>query len=330
MALYHPRNQYLLSLSHEAPDRERHLLAVQVRKAVPAVKEFGNVDVVGKADAMTKMGSSGLAACLRGAAAMLRLYDQWDWFVLLSAKDYPLVTQDDLIHVFSSVPRGLNFIDHTSDIGWKEAQRVQPIIVDAGTYLTKRSSFFKATEKRKTPDAFKFFTGAPWVILSRPFVEYCILGWENLPRALLMYFTNVLFSEEGYFHSVACNSPHFKNTTVNHSLRFIEWDDPPGTEPRFLNTSHFDKIVHSGLPFARKFHKDEPLLDLIDEKVLNRKHGSVAPGGWCSAKSSSWYTDQCSEWGDVNVIKPGFWAVGFGRLMERLVSEWRSRSSSCE
>jgi hypothetical protein len=26
----------------------------------------------------------------------------------------------DLIHVFSSVPRHLNFIDHTSDIGWKE------------------------------------------------------------------------------------------------------------------------------------------------------------------------------------------------------------------
>lgn len=26
----------------------------------------------------------------------------------------------DLFHVFSSVPRDLNFIDHTSDLGWKE------------------------------------------------------------------------------------------------------------------------------------------------------------------------------------------------------------------
>lgn len=89
----------------------------------------------------------------------------------------------DLIHVFSAVPRHLNFIDHTSDLGWKEyvlsenisnltvhwfmvsliyccrSQRVQPIIVDAGIYLAGRNQFFQATEKRATPDGFKFFTG---------------------------------------------------------------------------------------------------------------------------------------------------------------------------
>jgi hypothetical protein len=26
----------------------------------------------------------------------------------------------DLLHTFSYLPRDLNFIDHTSDIGWKE------------------------------------------------------------------------------------------------------------------------------------------------------------------------------------------------------------------
>lgn len=26
----------------------------------------------------------------------------------------------DLLHTFSSLPRDLNFIDHTSNIGWKE------------------------------------------------------------------------------------------------------------------------------------------------------------------------------------------------------------------
>ena len=33
---------------------------------------------------------------------------------------FSFVLAADLIHVFSSVPRHLNFIDHTSDIGWKE------------------------------------------------------------------------------------------------------------------------------------------------------------------------------------------------------------------
>uniref|UniRef100_A0A0Q3PE26 Uncharacterized protein n=2 Tax=Paniceae TaxID=147428 RepID=A0A0Q3PE26_SETIT len=40
------------------------------------------------------MGSSGLAATLRAAAAMLRLDAEWDWFVTLNAADYPLLTQD--------------------------------------------------------------------------------------------------------------------------------------------------------------------------------------------------------------------------------------------
>lgn len=50
------------------------------------------------------------------------------------------------------------------------AQNVQPIIVDAGTYLTKSSSFFKETEKRNTPDAFKFFTGISFTIINWIFI----------------------------------------------------------------------------------------------------------------------------------------------------------------
>uniref|UniRef100_A0A453DQQ2 Xylosyltransferase 1 n=1 Tax=Aegilops tauschii subsp. strangulata TaxID=200361 RepID=A0A453DQQ2_AEGTS len=159
LAVYHPRNQYLLHLSADAPEAERLDLAAAVARAAPAITAFGNVDVVGRPAAGTPMGSSGLAATLRAAAALLRLDAEWDWFVTLSAADYPLLTQDDLIHVFSSVPRHLNFIDHTSDIGWKESQRVQPVIVDAGIYLAGRNQFFQSTEKRATPDGFKFFTG---------------------------------------------------------------------------------------------------------------------------------------------------------------------------
>ncbi|KAJ6845453.1 beta-glucuronosyltransferase GlcAT14A isoform X2 [Iris pallida] len=158
-AIYHPRNRYLLHLSPDASDSERSRLAVSVRAAIPAARVFENVDVMGRPDQVTNMGPSVLAATLHAAAVMLRLDGGWDWFVTLSAADYPLLTQDDLIHVFSSVPRDLNFIDHTSDLGWKEAQRVQPVIVDAAIYLARRSSYFQATEKRKTPDAFKFFTG---------------------------------------------------------------------------------------------------------------------------------------------------------------------------
>ncbi|KAG0454809.1 hypothetical protein HPP92_023759 [Vanilla planifolia] len=327
LAVYHPRNRYMLHLSHDAPEAERAALASAARLAVPVIRAFGNVDVVGKAGAMTYMGSSALAATLHAAAMLLRLDGGWDWFVTLSAADYPLVTQDDLIHAFSSLPRDLNFIDHTSDLGWKEFHRVQPIIVDAGIYLSKRSQYFQASEKRKTPESFKFFTGSPWVILSRSFIDYCIQGWDNLPRSLLLYFTNVILPQEGYFHSVICNSPEFQNTTVNNDLRYKEWDNSPQMEPLLLNISHFQNMVETGIPFARKFREDDAVLDKIDNEILDRRYRWVTPGAWCSARS--WLAYPCSQWKNVDVIRPGRRAEKLRVLMHKLLDEWKLGLSSC-
>ncbi|KAI5440196.1 hypothetical protein KIW84_025513 [Lathyrus oleraceus] len=148
----------------------------------------------------------------------------------------------------------LSVVDRTN---WSD--RFQPIVVDLGTYLARRSQIFQATEKRTTPDAFKLFTGSPWVTLSRPFLEFCIFGWDNLPRTLLMYFTNVKLSQEGYFHSVICNAPEFKNTTVNGDLRYMIWDNPPKMEPLFLNTSVYDMMAESGAAFARQFEANNDM-----------------------------------------------------------------------
>lgn len=58
--------------------------------------EARNVHVVGKSDYVYETGSSGLAAVLRGAAVLLRIGGNWDWFVNLGTRDYPLVTQDGI------------------------------------------------------------------------------------------------------------------------------------------------------------------------------------------------------------------------------------------
>ncbi|KAL6591053.1 hypothetical protein ACP70R_050106 [Stipagrostis hirtigluma subsp. patula] len=70
--------------------------------------------------------------------------------------------------------------------------------------------------------------------LSRPFVEYCVRGWDNLPRTLLMYYSNFISSPEGYFHTVVCNADEFKKTTVNHGLHYIWWDNPPKQHPHYV------------------------------------------------------------------------------------------------
>ncbi|KAB2097308.1 hypothetical protein ES319_A01G162800v1 [Gossypium barbadense] len=327
LAVYHPRNRYLLQLGADASDEERYRLVLAL-KSVPAIRSFENVDVIGKPDRFSSMGSTHIAATLHAAAMLMKLDRGWDWFIALSALDYPLVTQDDLSHVFSSVRRDLNFIDHTSDLGWKEDQRVLPIVVDPGIYLARRTKIFHATQKRLMPDAFKVFTGSPWVVLSRSFLEFCLFGWDNLPRTLLMYFNNVMLSEESYFHSVICNSPEFKNTTINGDLRYMIWDSPPKTEPHFLNDSDYDQMAQSGAAFARQFQKDDPVLDMIDEKILKCGRNRAVPGAWCTGRRS-WWVDPCSQWGDVNVLKPGPQAKKLEETILNLLDDWNSQSNQC-
>ncbi|CAD6206235.1 unnamed protein product [Miscanthus lutarioriparius] len=292
LALYHPRNRYVLHLDAEAPDTDRADLAAFVA-AHPVLAAAGNVKVVEKANLVTYRGPTMVTTTLHAAALLLwgdgrgRGAD-WDWFINLSASDYPLVTQDDLMHVFSKLPRDLNFIDHTSNISWKAFARAMPVIIDPALYMKTKGDLFWMPERRSLPTAFKLFTGSAWMVLSRPFVEYLIWGWDNLPRTVLMYYANFISSPEGYFHTVACNAEEFRNTTVNSDLHFISWDNPPMQHPHYLTTDDWDLMVRSDAPFARKFLRDDPVLDRIDADILGRRGpGMVAPGGWCQEAAAA-------------------------------------------
>ncbi|XP_076907987.1 beta-glucuronosyltransferase GlcAT14C-like [Bidens hawaiensis] len=262
-AVYHPRNYYLLHLDLEASDAERVDLAKRV--------ESKNVMVIGKGNLVTSKGPTMIACMLQAVAVLLKQGKDWDWFINLSASDYPLMPQDDILHIFSYLPRDLNFLEHTTNIGWKEFQRARPIIIDPGLYHSKKSGVFWAKEKRSMPVSFKLFMGSAWVVLTRPFLEFCVWGWDNLPRTLLMYYTNFLSSPEGYFHTVICNHKDYQNTTVNHDMHYIKWDSPPKQYPVNLTVQHFYEMIESGAPFGHSFPKDDPVLDKIDAELLGRR-----------------------------------------------------------
>ncbi|GFZ11004.1 core-2/I-branching beta-1,6-N-acetylglucosaminyltransferase family protein [Actinidia rufa] len=301
LAAYHPRNYYLLHLDLGASDSERLELAKYV-KSEAVVREFRNVMVVGKPGPVTYKGPTMIARTLHAVAILLKKA-KWDWFINLGASDYPLVPQDDLLHIFSYLPRDLNFLDHTSDIGWKEVQRARPIIIDPGLYHSKKSGVFWAKEKRSLPSSFKLFMGSEWVVLTRSFLEFSVWGWDNLPRTLLMYYTNFMESPDGYFHTLVCNHKDYQNTTVNHDLRYIRWDNPPKEHPINLTLEHFDDMVQSGAPFAHTFAKDDPVLDKIDQDLLKRSDGRFTPGGWCTGNSVL-DKDPCVVHGSSYAVKP--------------------------
>ncbi|KAL0681064.1 hypothetical protein Bca4012_047911 [Brassica carinata] len=327
MALYHPNNQYVVHLDRESSAEERLDLSAFVANQT-LFGRFKNVRMIVKANFVTYRGPTMVANTLHAAAILLREGGDWDWFVNLSASDYPLVTQDDLLHTFSYLPRDLNFIDHTSNIGWKESHRAKPIIIDPGLYMSKKADVFWVSQKRSMPTAFKLFTGSAWMMLSRPFVDYFIWGWDNLPRIVLMYYANFLSSPEGYFHTVICNAKEFTNTTVNSDLHFISWDNPPKQHPHHLTLDDFDRMVDSNAPFARKFRRDEPVLDKIDSELLSRRPGMVTPGGWCIGTRENG-SDPCAEIGDTSVIKPGSGAKRVEKLVTYLLSNENFRPRQC-
>ncbi|CAJ2654994.1 beta-glucuronosyltransferase GlcAT14A-like isoform X1 [Trifolium pratense] len=317
-AIYHPRNQYVLHLDLEAPPRERLELANAV-KADPIFREVENVRVMSQSNLVTYKGPTMIACTLQAIAILLKESSEWDWFINLSASDYPLVTQDDMLHVFSNLSRDLNFIEHTRITGWKLNQRARPIIIDPALYLSKKSDLALTSQRRTLPTPFKLFTGSAWVVLTRSFVEYCIWGWDNFPRTMLMYYTNFVSSPEGYFHTVICNTQKFRHTAISHDLHYIAWDSPPKQHPISLTTKDYDKMAKSNAPFARKFPKDDPVLDKIDKELLGRTH-RFSPGGWCIGTSDGG-ADPCSLRGNDTVFRPGPGAEKLHKLLQVLLSE---------
>ena len=94
-AIYHPRNQYILHLDLEAPPRERIDLAMYV-KGDPMFSQVGNVRVIAKGNLVTYKGPTMVACTLHAVAILLKEGLDWDWFINLSASDYPLMTQDGI------------------------------------------------------------------------------------------------------------------------------------------------------------------------------------------------------------------------------------------
>lgn len=291
------------------------------------IKRVGNVMVVGSSDLVTQKGPTEVASMLHAIALLLKR-SEWDWFINLGASDYPLMPQDDLLHIFSYLPRDLNFLEHTSIIGWKEFQRARPIIIDPALYHSKKTSVYWAKEKRSMPVSFKLFTGSEWVVLSRQFLNFSVWGWDNLPRTLLMYYTNFLSSNEGYFHTLICNHKDYQNTTANDNLRYIKLGEAPNEVPLNLTLEHYDEVVESGAPFARKFAEGNPVLDKIDKEILRRRDGGLTPGGWCVGNPHS-TKDHCLIHGSPYALKPSKNSKRLEKLILQLLDPENFRTRQC-
>lgn len=141
-----------------------------------------------------------------------------------------------------------------------------------------------------------------------------------------MYYTNFISSPEGYFHTVICNTEEFHHTAINHDLHYIAWDTPPKQHPISLTMKDFDKMVKSKALFARKFAKEDPVLDKIDKELLGRTH-RFSPGAWCVGNTDGG-ADPCSVRGNDTMFRSGPGAERLRELLQVLLSK-ESLSKQC-
>ncbi|XP_011046601.1 PREDICTED: uncharacterized protein LOC105141165 [Populus euphratica] len=198
--------------------------------------------------------------------------------------------------------------------------KINQIVADHSLYLRKSSHLYYAVETPTTPDAFEIFGGSPWLIHSRAFLEYCVQVWDNLPRKIPMYLSDTASPLESYSRSVLCNSPEFKNTTVNNALRCNTLESCTDDE------SLYDKMLNNGAAFARPFKEDAVALDMIDENVLNREflmEWCLENGAWTRTEASKPTGEVlCSDWGNIDAVKPaGSYGIKLGFLLSGIASE---------
>lgn len=174
----------------------------------------------------------------------------------------------------------------------------------------KEKGLYNQTLWNHLETLFGTFIGSPWVVLSKSFVEDSIRGTDNLPRKLLMYFTNVVYATEAYFQTLSCNSLDFMNKTINADLRFFVWDNPPGLDPLFISKSNYDKMISSRAAFARRFQENEPVLDQLDKDILKRISGNFTYGKW-------------QEHGDINIVESGPMGLNLKQLISEVIGRTR-------
>jgi hypothetical protein len=142
-----------------------------------------------------------------------------------------------------------------------------------------------------------------------------------------MYYSNFVSSSEGYFQTVICNAQEFTNTTVNSDLHFIAWK-PGHQHPNYLTVADMKVMVDNNVPFARKFPRDDPVLDKIDSELLSRSPGMPVPGGWCIGSNENG-TDPCSVIGNTTVLRPNNGSKRLETLISKLLSTEKFRPRQC-
>jgi glycosyltransferase involved in cell wall biosynthesis len=221
-----------------------------------------------------------------------------DWFVSLSAADYPIQTAEHILQTLSETEAD-GFLDareiRASASQFSTARPggsfpfAQPRYLDLAfrrymaipyvPYTLARRFNLPAERycltspwlvRRLTPfhDGYRCYAGDAWMTMRRQ-VANLILANDSTWRRLHRHFASRPSPEEAIYHTYLRNRSDIR--LVPDNLRYTDWRGEHA-HPRTLQLQDIPLLLRSRKHFARKFPDDSGLLEQLDERV---KHAST-------------------------------------------------------
>ncbi|KAG9264541.1 xylosyltransferase 2 [Astyanax mexicanus] len=276
-AIYHKDHFYYIHVDKRSNYLHREVL--QMAELYPNVRAtpWRMVTIWG--------GASLLKAYLRSMQDLLSMLEwKWDFFINLSATDFPTRTNDELV-VFLSQNRDKNFLKShgRENARFIKKQGLDRLFHECDNHMWRLG-------ERTIPEGLEVSGGSDWFSLTRRFVEYVVTSQDELVNGLKQFYTYALLPAESFFHTVLGNS-HMCDTLVDNNLRVTNWNrklgckcqykhivDWCGCSPNDFKPTDLIRIQQLTRPtfFARKFEStvNQEAIDILDTHL----YGHYPPG----------------------------------------------------
>ena len=254
-AIYHPANYYLVHVD------KRSGVGLQT-EIQDFLSSFANASLL-KSQSILWGGYSIVDAELRGIEELLKISSEWEFFINLSAQDFPLKSQTH-IQDFLSRNKGNDFISvaNQSKLRPDTLSRIENYFTEFANRIL-RIPIKRLYLRGVTPHI-----GSQWMILSRKFCEF--VSYSPEVERFKRFYRHTFIADEGFFQTVIMNTS-YKGTIVNDDKRTIVWV-PIGTiklRPRDFTSKDAEFLLASQGLFARKFDEtvDAEILSILESNL---------------------------------------------------------------
>ncbi|XP_053708517.1 xylosyltransferase 2 [Synchiropus splendidus] len=276
-AIYHRDHYYYIHVDKRSGYMHREVL--QITQQYPNVRAtpWRMVTIWG--------GASLLKAYLHSMQDLLSMLDwKWDFFINLSATDFPTRTNDELV-AFLSQNRDKNFLKShgRENARFIKKQGLDRLFHECDNHMWRLG-------ERSIPGGLEVSGGSDWFALTHRFVEYVVNSQDALVSGLKQFYSYALLPAESFFHTVLGNS-HMCDSLVDNNLRVTNWNrklgckcqykhivDWCGCSPNDFKPQDLIRIQQLSRPtfFARKFEStvNQEAIDILDTHL----YGQYAPG----------------------------------------------------